>query len=46
MGSFETTRWSRVLAVGSESTGRSREALGALCESHWYPLYAHLRRDG
>ena len=46
MSVFETTHWSRVLAAGSESTGRSREALAALCESYWYPLYAHLRHGG
>jgi RNA polymerase sigma-70 factor (ECF subfamily) len=43
---FETTHWSTVLAAGSQSTVRSREALAALCETYWYPLYAYLRRRG
>jgi RNA polymerase sigma factor (sigma-70 family) len=43
---FETTHWSTVLAAGNESTARSREALAALCETYWYPLYAYLRRRG
>jgi RNA polymerase sigma-70 factor (ECF subfamily) len=46
VGDFETTHWSTVLAAGSESTVRSREALAALCETYWYPLYAYLRRRG
>ena len=44
MSDFETTHWSRVLAAGSQSTVRSREALATLCETYWYPLYAYLRR--
>ena len=46
MSDFETTHWSRVLAAGSQSTARSREALATLCETYWYPLYAYLRRRG
>ena len=46
MSDFETTHWSIVLAAGSQSTGRSREALATLCETYWYPLYAYLRRQG
>jgi len=43
-GGFHTTRWSIVLsAAGSGSNG---EALAALCESYWYPLYAFVRRAG
>lgn len=32
-------------AAGSDST-RSRAALAALCETCWFPLYAHARRRG
>ncbi len=45
-GGFATTRWSIVLsAAGSESKDGS-DALAALCESYWYPLYAFVRRAG
>jgi RNA polymerase sigma-70 factor (ECF subfamily) len=43
---FETTRWSIVLAAGSDDTVRAREALATLCETYWYPLYAFIRRQG
>ena len=46
MSDFETTHWSVVLAAGSESTARSRDALASLCETYWYPLYVYLRRWG
>ena len=46
MSDFETTHWSRVLAAGGASTEQSREALAALCETYWYPLYVYLRRWG
>lgn len=39
---MHTTRWSVVLAAGADS----RDALAALCESYWFPLYAFLRRSG
>ena len=44
---FDTTRWSLVLAAGSENTSSSlRLSLAELCEIYWYPLYAFLRRRG
>jgi DNA-directed RNA polymerase specialized sigma24 family protein len=43
---FQTTRWSMVLSArDAEATG-AREALSALCETYWYPLYAFVRRKG
>ena len=42
---FRTTHWSLVLAVQGQPSGQSREALAALCESYWEPLYAHVRRS-
>jgi RNA polymerase sigma-70 factor (ECF subfamily) len=42
---FETTRWSLVLAAGGDSEG-AREALAALCQAYWLPLYAYVRRWG
>ncbi len=41
---FPTTCWSKVLAA-REARSR-REALGVLCETYWYPIYAYLRRKG
>ena len=43
---FRTTSWSLVLTAQDGNTGRSREALGALCEIYWPPLYAFVRRRG
>ena len=42
---FPPTLWSVVLAAGQGGT-RSREALAALCQTYWYPLYSFLRRQG
>jgi DNA-directed RNA polymerase specialized sigma24 family protein len=44
--SFETTHWSLVVAAGSDDSSAARAALGALCETYWYPLYAYVRRSG
>lgn len=41
---FLTTRWSLILAAGAAGTGESRQALVALCEAYWYPVYAYIRR--
>jgi hypothetical protein len=38
--SFATTRWSVVLAAKEHALLEAREALAALCEACWYPLYA------
>ena len=46
MSNFETTQWSVVLAAGDADGPGSREALEALCETYWYPLYAYVRRRG
>ena len=43
---FETTRWSLVLAAGGSHSSAAREALAALCEAYWYPLYGYVRRHG
>jgi len=44
--SFETTRWSLVVAAGSGDSSAARAALSTLCETYWYPLYAYVRRRG
>jgi RNA polymerase sigma factor (sigma-70 family) len=43
---FATTRWSVVLAAGHGDSSHARDALGHLCQSYWYPLYAYARRRG
>jgi DNA-directed RNA polymerase specialized sigma24 family protein len=44
--SFETTRWSVVVAAGSADSSAARAALETLCATYWYPLYAYVRRRG
>lgn len=41
---FATTRWSIVLAAGRPQSAGAGEALAALCQTYWYPLYAYVRR--
>ena len=43
---FRTTHWSVVLAAGDSTSPRSVEALGKLCRTYQYPLYAFVRRRG
>jgi RNA polymerase sigma-70 factor (ECF subfamily) len=43
---FLTTRWTVVLAVQDADGETRREALSALCEAYWHPLYAFVRRRG
>lgn len=44
--SFQTTRWSLVLAAGGTTSPRSEVALAELCRLYWYPVYAFVRRTG
>src|SRR5881396_250568 len=43
---FVTTRWTVVLSAGRKSSPQSDHALGELCQTYWYPLYAYVRRQG
>jgi RNA polymerase sigma-70 factor (ECF subfamily) len=43
---FATTHWSVVRAAGKSSSPRYKEAMGTLCRTYWFPLYAFLRRQG
>jgi RNA polymerase sigma-70 factor (ECF subfamily) len=43
---FETTHWSLVVAAGERHSPGADEALAALCERYWQPLYAYVRRTG
>lgn len=43
---FVTTRWSQVVTAAAPEAPGSSDALSALCEAYWYPLYAYIRRRG
>jgi RNA polymerase sigma factor (sigma-70 family) len=45
-GRFATTKWTLVGAAGESSDTEAREALAALCQIYWPPLYSYLRRHG
>lgn len=45
-GRFATTHWSIVLAAGQGTSSEAQSALGTLCQTYWYPLYAFVRRRG
>jgi len=45
-GSFPSTHWSVVLAVGQSSNPAGQAALEQLCRAYWYPLYVYVRRRG
>jgi DNA-directed RNA polymerase specialized sigma subunit, sigma24 homolog len=41
---FATTRWTIVLAAGRGNSRESSEALAALCQAYWFPVYSYARR--
>jgi RNA polymerase sigma factor (sigma-70 family) len=43
---FTTTHWSVVLAARDTASAQADAALGELCRTYWYPLYAFVRRLG
>lgn len=45
---FATTHWSVVLAAGraGSDAASAAAALANLCQTYWFPLYAHIRRRG
>lgn len=43
---FATTHWSVVLEACEGDPVASRQALEALCQSYWYPIYVYVRRKG
>lgn len=45
-GKFALTRWSVVLAAGSNDSARARDALEKLCRIYWHPIFAFVRRQG
>ena len=44
--SFSNTHWSVVLSVNHCNSEVARAALGQICRTYWYPLYAYVRRSG
>lgn len=45
-GRFNTTRWTVIRSARAKDEPGSAEALAALCEAYWYPLYVFVRRRG
>lgn len=43
---FATTHWSAVLLAAAGGSAAADGALGRLCQTYWYPLYAFFRREG
>jgi RNA polymerase sigma-70 factor (ECF subfamily) len=43
---FTTTHWSVVLAAREGVSPQAVQALEKLCRTYWFPLYAHVRRQG
>ena len=43
---FLTTQWTLVLRAGAADDTTARQALAALCQRYWYPLYVYVRRRG
>jgi RNA polymerase sigma-70 factor (ECF subfamily) len=43
---WATTSWTQVLAARDAPSSESRQALGALCQAYWYPVYALVRHQG
>lgn len=45
-GHFVTTQWNLVLTAGQQGAPEASDALAALCQSYWHPLYVYARRRG
>jgi RNA polymerase sigma-70 factor (ECF subfamily) len=45
-GRFPTTHWSRIAEAIDLAAPEARDALAALCQAYWYPLYLFIRRQG
>ena len=39
---FQTTNWTLIVRAGNGDSTDARDALAALCETYWYPVYAVL----
>ena len=43
---FPKTRWTMIVAAARPNDPECKQALAALCEGYWYPVYAFIRRKG
>src|SRR5215510_8321351 len=43
---FHTTSWTLVRAASGDPTADSRQALAALCQKYWHPVYTFVRSRG
>jgi RNA polymerase sigma factor (sigma-70 family) len=43
---FETTNWSVIVEATTGDSSAAKEALAALCESYWPPIYSFIRGKG
>src|SRR3954465_12268848 len=43
---FQTTQWGLIATAADTECDGATEALQALCSAYWYPVYAHVRRQG
>jgi RNA polymerase sigma-70 factor (ECF subfamily) len=43
---FQTTQWGLIATAADGECDGATEALQALCSAYWYPVYAHVRRQG
>jgi len=43
---FPGTDWAQILRAGTVSPDRRQEAVGAVAEQYWKPVYCYLRRKG
>ena len=45
-GAFPSTQWSLIVRAGGPGSTQASSALESLCRQYWFPLYAHVRRQG
>jgi RNA polymerase sigma-70 factor (ECF subfamily) len=45
-GRFPSTHWSHVARAGDLEASGMRDALAALCQAYWYPLFVFIRSRG
>lgn len=43
---FAPTNWDLVVVAGQSDEALAADALGKLCHTYWYPIYAYIRRKG
>jgi RNA polymerase sigma-70 factor (ECF subfamily) len=46
MHGFHTTYWTLIQAASQGLGGKSRDALAALCQAYWHPVYSFICRYG